>query len=281
MKARALLQVLREELSKVDPVGAEIEAWVLLSTITGLSKTQLMMQPDQVVTESQIDTVKAAIAQRQAQRPLAYILGEAEFMGRRYAVSEDVLIPRPETEILVEAARDWVRQKGVDTSDLCILECGLGSGIISIEMALAFPEATVHAWDVSEPALALARQNIQSHGVSVRPHHGDFFAAEAQWAGLIKTHKHTLLLSNPPYIHPEDWAHLDASVRDYEPKVALVADNEGHDFYERFLEIHSRYSVPAIVELGYKQWAYLLDRVPPSSRVIKDYQGIDRVLVLE
>jgi len=165
--------------------------------------------------------------------PLQWILGTVGFRGREYRVGEGVLIPRPETELLVEVALEFLSQ-----SDR-VLECGFGSGIISTELALgATREVKMDAWDINPLAHALAVENAELHGVTgVRWHLGDFFEGVY---GMDIGKDRVLVVSNPPYIPTSDILHLDRTVRDFEPHDALDGGEDGLAFYRAIFKRFSQ-----------------------------------------
>jgi release factor glutamine methyltransferase len=211
--------------------------------------------------------------------PLQWILGTVGFRGREYRVGEGVLIPRPETELLVEVALEFLSQ-----SDR-VLECGFGSGIISTELALgATREVKMDAWDINPLAHALAVENAELHGVTgVRWHLGDFFEGVY---GMDIGKDRVLVVSNPPYIPTSDILHLDRTVRDFEPHDALDGGEDGLAFYRAIFKRFSQTSFPngvsIVCEIGVGQVEGLrqcaLSEGYPMPRFVSDYSGIPRVM---
>lgn len=168
----------------------------------------------------------AEIARRLEQRePVQYVLGVADFCGRRLAVDSRVLIPRPETEELCRWLLDALDGSTDATDGLRLLDIGTGSGCIAITLAAALPQAVVTAWDISPGALAVARRNAQHHHVDVTFRLEDALAPSS-------TARYDIMVSNPPYILNKERARMDANVLDYEPHTALfVPDDDGLLFY--------------------------------------------------
>lgn len=191
------------------------------------------------------------MAQRRAARePLQYLTGECEFRGLSFLVNREVLVPRPETEDLVEAVLGW----GV-TAGATVFDLGTGSGCIAVTLAKARPDLRVVAIERSPGALTVARENAARHGVntSIRFVHGDFAEPPAEWAG-----EGDLVVSNPPYVSEQEWQDLAPEVRDFEPREALVPGPTGHEAY--VVVARSAWSLlrpggGLCVELGWKSLA--------------------------
>ncbi|MFQ5681600.1 MAG: peptide chain release factor N(5)-glutamine methyltransferase, partial [Candidatus Omnitrophota bacterium] len=215
--------------------------------------------------------------------PLQYLLGQTEFMGLKFNLRPGVFIPRPETEILVEAAiaaADNIAP--VRGRNIRILDIGSGSGCISISLAKFFPRAKVTAVDISPAAIEISRENAALNNVCVNFIQGDFFSWEdgAQGAG------YDLVVSNPPYIPAGEIGRLPADVR-REPRLALDGGEDGLDFYRKIAYFVARYGhagVILLMEMGQGQRRAIEDIAKKCGlyprAVIKDYNGIDRVVAL-
>ncbi len=198
-----------------------LEARMLLQAATGLSRSQLITQDDRqlkTVEQAQLDAWAQARLQGQ---PMAYLLGEREFYGRPFHVSPSVLIPRPETEHLVEAAMAKIQAAATETPK--VWDLGTGSGIVAITLALECPQAQVWASDVSVEALAVAQTNAEQLSASVCFKAGSWFDA---FVGEIPPFSLDVVVSNPPYIEPDD-AHLALGDVRFEPKNALTDHIDG------------------------------------------------------
>ncbi|GAA5178787.1 peptide chain release factor N(5)-glutamine methyltransferase [Niveibacterium umoris] len=192
------------------------EARLLLREASGASAAAIVGFPERALAPDAAARFTAWIARRAAGEPVAYILGEREFYGRRFAVSPDVLIPRPETELLVEQALARIPDGTADVLDL-----GTGSGAIAITLALEAPQARVTAVDISPAALAVARSNAEQLGGQVRWREGSWFSG-------VAGERFDLVVSNPPYVASEDPHLLAGDVR-FEPRGALASGPEGLD----------------------------------------------------
>lgn len=218
-------------------------------------------------SEDRFDASRAdqLLSRRESGEPLAYILGWREFFGRKFRVDPSVLIPRHETEILVERALLF---QGVRS----VLDVGTGSGCIGITLKLEKPEWNVVCSDLSSAAIQVARENAETLGADVEFRHSDLFD---RFAGL----KFDLIVSNPPYIGVEE--NLPAEVRDFEPHSALFADHHGLAIYERFAEQYRDFLNPGgtlILEIGQDQ-SEPLQKLFPNGEILRDLDRNPRVLV--
>lgn len=199
-------EALQAARARIDAVDARL----LLQHATGLSHAQLVAYPERMVDAAQLAAFDALVARRAAGEPVAYLIGWREFYGRRFAVAPGVLIPRPDTELLVELALARVREKPAPR----ILDLGTGSGILAITLALELPGARVLACDRSPDALDVARANAGALDARV-----EFVASD--WYAALGAHRFDLIVSNPPYIAPDD-AHLAQGDLRFEPRAALT-----------------------------------------------------------
>lgn len=197
-------------------------AW-LLEDMLGISTAQVRRYPDRIFTAEEEDLLARALSRRIAGEPLQYITGRADFMGLRFHVDPRVLIPRADTENLVEQALYLL--KNTNKPHPAVLDLCTGSGAIGISIAKMFPKADVTLTDISPDALDIARMNAEINGVNVRFAQGDLFEA-------IGETKFDLVVSNPPYIPRADLAGLQREVQ-AEPKLALDGGESGLDFYRR------------------------------------------------
>ncbi|TMS59157.1 peptide chain release factor N(5)-glutamine methyltransferase [Imbroritus primus] len=189
-----------------------LEARMLLTFCSGLSRTALITQDQTTPSEAVRTAFLQRVARRQQGEPMAYLLGEREFFGRMFAVSPAVLIPRPDTETLVEWSLDVLR----DEETPAVLELGTGSGIIAVTIALERPDAHVLATDVSAAALAVARQNAADLSAD-----NTTFATSDWYAAIEPKARYQLIVSNPPYIAADD-SHLREGDLRFEPAGALT-----------------------------------------------------------
>ena len=190
-----------------------LENRILLCHALGLTRVGLITQSERTLSAAEAQALAALVARRQAGEPIAYIVGKREFFGLEFAVSEAVLIPRPDTELLVELALERLPQGGA------VLDMGTGSGAIAVALAHTRRDAAVTALDVSAEALAVARANAQHNGAAVR-------FVQSDWFGALKGEVFDLIVSNPPYIASGD-AHLSQGDLRFEPVGALTDHADG------------------------------------------------------
>ena len=253
---------------------AQRDAELLLLHTTRLTKADLLTHPERELTERQSNHYQAAIARRALHEPVQYITGTQEFYGRPFIVNPLVLIPRPETEYLVEAALALTHKPSH------LLDIGTGSGILAITLALELPHATVTATDISAPALAVAQQNARALGADhVRFVTSDLFAT-------LEDARFDCIVSNPPYVATGEL--LETQVRDYEPATALYAGADGLAIYRRLIPEARAHLEPRghlLLEIGHGQRESIAALLESSAfrdiRFIEDLQGIPRVAVAQ
>ena len=252
----------------------EVDAALILSQLTG--KVPLFLRTDDwtALPDDVLSAFDTLAARRLTREPLQYILHEQSFLGRSFHVDERVLIPRPETELLAERAIEALHRKG---SERVALDLCCGSGCIAVSMALAVPDATVHACDLSEGALAVTRRNADTLGANVTLHQGDLL-------GAVKGLAFDVIVSNPPYIPTEDCAVLQQEVLQ-EPSMALDGGADGLDFYRRIAReapAFLRSGGTLLLEIGYDQDAAVLRLLEDAGfrdcRAHEDYQHIQRMI---
>lgn len=266
--------VLREGTALLAPVTetARLEAEVLLAHVIGLTRTALLAHPERPLTADEEARYRDLLARRRAGVPLPYLTGRIEFFGLEFAVTPEVLIPRPETEALVERALAWAPQTVVDV--------GTGSGCVAVALAVRLPRVRIYATDLSRAALRVAVMNARRHGVADRIHF-----LQADLASPLKGPV-DLVVSNPPYVAEEEWTSLPASVREYEPRLALDGGPGGLRVIRRLLTDAARLlhrGGGLLVEIGAGQGpdAAALARVafPKAQvRIHPDLAGRDRIL---
>jgi release factor glutamine methyltransferase len=279
-----LLEVLRLSTGFLAQRGSEsarLDAELLTAHSLGLRRLDLYLQYDRPLREEELEPVRALLRRRSAGEPVAYLLGTREFYGRSFVVTPAVLIPRPDTETLVEAALRWGRARG-DGAPLRIADVGTGSGCIAVTVAAELPDAQVLGTDVSADALQVARENARRNGVEER-----VTFVHGEWTQPLQAHApFDMLLSNPPYVTEAEMQELAEDVRNYEPHAALVAGADGMDAYRHILD-----GAGPLLSKG----AYLAFEVDPrraervealthqhiaqaTTRRIHDLTGRDRVL---
>jgi release factor glutamine methyltransferase len=248
-----------------------LENRILLCHATGLTRVQLITRADQPLTPDEAARLSALVRRRLAGEPIAYIVGKREFFGLDFEVSEAVLIPRPDTELIVELAIERLPSNGR------LLDMGTGSGAIAVAIAHSRPDATVTALDVSEAALAIARKNAANNQAKVRFLHSDWFGA------LAADERFELIASNPPYIAAGD-EHLSQGDLRFEPSGALTDHADGLSALRTIVDGSRTYLLPGawlLMEHGYDQAAgvrALLDAAGYTEvQSWRDIAGIERV----
>ena len=250
---------------------ARRDAELLLVRVLGCDRTFLLTHPEAPLTLKQTALYQSWIARRVRHEPVQYIVGEQEFFGLKFRVTPDVLIPRPETEHLVEAA---LARTDRDAS-LRIVDVGTGSGAIAVALAHAPTSAQITALDLSPAALAVARSNAEMNGVSDRVHF-----AESDLLAAVIGEEFDMIVSNPPYV--ADSEELEAQVREYEPASALFAGAEGLDIYRRLIpQAHASLKPEGwlLLEIGHGQRGALAQLLAGWGDVsfVADLQRIPRV----
>lgn len=260
-----------------------LDAKLLLMKASGFTEVDLVLRAEEVLDAAISRDFRALVERRKKGEPLAYITGSKGFMGEDFEVAGGVLIPRPETELLVENLSVRLKEGGKEGPGIKGLEVGLGSGIISLSLLKLLPGLKMTATDISEEALFLAGKNAEKLGLSESL---DFYKIDIYDDSLGGDFD--FLVSNPPYIAEEEYESLDRSILDYEPKDALLADEEGYYFYKRLTSL-----APKILkkggllafEIGYNQADGVISLMEEAGFVkidrIKDYSQFDRVLIGE
>lgn len=223
-------------------------ARILLQYELGLSYSGLIAAMRDEISEAQFNRFWANVEQHAKGVPVQHLTGSEEFYGRNFLVNPDVLIPRPETEELIEETLQLI-ERHLFKEELAIADIGTGSGIIAITMKCELPNALVTATDISQPALETAALNAERLHAEIDFRLGDLTEP-------IKDRKWDVVLSNPPYIGHEEAPSLSDSVRDFEPHNALFADQEGLALYEKMAEQFPKLiNKPGIIgfEIGYQQ----------------------------
>lgn len=246
------------------------------------SPAELRERTDDEISEEQLRQYDQLIARRIANEPLQYIIGETEFYGLRFKCTPAALIPRPETEILVETAIEEAG-KLLDSRDhLDVIDIGTGTGAIALAFSYHVPAAHVVAIDVSADAIALAEENkARLADARTRFMHMDVLSDEVPTLGQFD-----LVLSNPPYVSTSEYDLLPDDVRGHEPRIALTDESDGLIFYRRIAELAKKMLKPdgaVILELSYdgaaRVSAIFEDQGFTSISSIKDLSGIDRILL--
>ena len=250
---------------------ARRDAELLLMHAIGRDRAYLLTHPEAQLTSEQAAVYEEWLARRERHEPIQYIIGEQEFFGLKLRVTPDVLIPRPETEHLVEAALERMERN----APLRIADIGTGSGAIAVALAHALPMAHLTALDISPAALAVARSNAETHSVS-----GHIRFCESDLLEAVAGESFDMIVSNPPYVAENEI--LEPQVRDYEPTSALFAGATGLDVYERLIPQAQAALKPGgwlLLEIGHGQRDALAQLLSGWSSVsfVADLQAILRV----
>ncbi|MDH3974075.1 MAG: peptide chain release factor N(5)-glutamine methyltransferase [Deltaproteobacteria bacterium] len=258
-----------------------LDGELLLAHSLKMDRTHLYMNFDKPLNEDELAAFRGLVKRRAAREPLQYITGHQEFWSMEFKVSPSVLIPRPETELLVEEGAKAVKASFPECSAPEILDVGSGSGALTAALAKAVNGAHVTGVDISPEAVSLARENVESNGLSssVTILEGDLFAPVAD--KLFH-----LIVSNPPYIPRGDLQGLQAEVSDFEPLSALDGGNDGLDFYRAIVHEAPQHLHPGgsfMVEHGEGQREAIAELFRNTGRFeavesLKDLAGIDRVV---
>lgn len=255
-------------------------AGVLLCHLLGIDRTHLLTKSDQRIEESNYQSYLQLIERRAAGEPLQYITGHQEFYGLDFIVTPAVLIPRPETEFLVEQV---IKLSGVAP---LIVDVGTGSGCIAVAIATSLPNAKVIATDFSGAALAVAQKNAERNSVGQRIEflEGDLLEPLARRGLELSV---DILASNPPYVEAAGPEPVQREVKDWEPHTALFGGADGLGFYRRLLADGLKYVKPGgylVCEIGYKQLDAISDIIAGPAweltDVTNDLQGIPRTLTV-
>jgi release factor glutamine methyltransferase len=252
---------------------ARADAELLLLYILGKNKAWLMAHFDDELAEDKVTSFTKLIECRRKGEPIQYITGETEFYGLPFRVTPDVLIPRPETEHLVEKVLELAVHFPVPR----IVDVGTGSGAIAVALAHNLPHAQIIAVDLSAAALAIARENAKRNDVALRFLEGDLLAPVAE-------EQFEFIVSNPPYVPTADRATLAVEVREYEPSLALFAGDDGLEVYRRLIPAAFNALIPGgyvALEIGYGQSPAITELLARCGfeqiEFVPDLQGIPRV----
>jgi release factor glutamine methyltransferase len=264
-----------EEISETAALDTEL----LVCHVLGITKLNILMEPDRPVKAEDAEMLRALFKRRAEGFPVQYLIGTEGFMGLEFNVTPSVLIPRPDTELLVEKIIELAdNRKGMR-----ILDIGTGSGAIAVSLAYYLKSSQVETVDISEDATEVARGNAEKNGVAGRVKFlsGDVFGPVAEGT------KYDVIVSNPPYIPSEDIDGLQIEVAVHEPRLALDGGLDGYDFYRRIIDEAPAYlNEEGILafETGHDQARTIADLMEKSGNyeklsIHKDLAGIERVVV--
>lgn len=278
-----LLNWTAEYLTQKGVDAPRLSAELLLSSVLGLKRIELYTQYNRIVEEEHLAKLRELVKRAGRHEPIAYLVGRTEFYSLEFEVTPDCLIPRPETELLVQRAIEFLRRRAGPrhVCDLCT-----GCGTIAVAVAKNVPDARIVATDLSTAALAVAAGNVKKHQLEERIEllHGDLFEPLIPQLDVTPF---DLIACNPPYVSAAEYEELERNVKDYEPRAALYGGEEGLDLYHRVCEQVGRFLKPdgaLLLEIGYKQGPSVQELLEqtglfPSIKIDKDLIGHDRVVL--
>ncbi|KKL85211.1 hypothetical protein LCGC14_1956990, partial [marine sediment metagenome] len=246
---------------------------------------ELHPNPDKIINDGDISKCKTLINKRANHVPLQYITGHVEFLSLDFVVDERTLIPRQDTEILVETALNKIKNRTPSDKTITIVDIGTGCGNIAISLATNLQNVQVYANDISREALAVAGINVRRHRVADRVHllHGNLFET---FDGHLNRGNIDFIVSNPPYVKEADWNKLEPEIIEHEPRDALVGGKDGLRFYKRIIREAPEWLRPEgflILEVGETQAETITKLIETKGHfenieITKDLQKIDRIV---
>lgn len=279
MNISEFIHYAEDKLKNADIETPVQEAGVMLCQVLNCGRGYLFAHGDRELSTDERAVLDNMLAQRAKNTPLQYIIGDTEFMSLKFMVTPAVLIPRQDTEILVEKVIELVKE--VSSAGLKVLDMCTGSGCIAVSIAHFCPESSIVACDISEEAVKVAKANSDLNGVQNRV---EFFCGDL-FEALEGSYKFDFIVSNPPYIETETIIGLQKEVRSYEPELALDGGTDGLDFYKIITAKAPEYLNNLgwlAFEIGFNQGARvsaLMEESFINIQVIKDYGGNDRVVI--
>ena len=260
-------------------IDAETDAFYLMAHVTGMSKAEYLLNIHEIMPPEKTEGYRECLERRAQHEPCQYIIGSTEFMGLSFRVTPDVLVPRQDTETLAEAAIASINNaKQGESCAFAVLDLCTGSGALAVSVKYYCPEAEIYASDISSRALQIAEENAENNGVKICFKCGDLF-------DVFDRERFDMIISNPPYVTEEEYQTLMPEVRDFEPSHALLAGEDGLDFYRRIAKKAVCFLKPEgelLLEIGCGQGAAVSELLEENGyfniRVLKDLNGLDRVV---
>jgi len=275
LKVLEAIELSSDYLSKKGIEEARLNAELMLADILGMKRLNLYLNFDRPLTENEKELYRQFLARRSKFEPLQYILGYTEFFGLKIFVNQSVLIPRPETELLVEAIINRYKNKEIN-----ILDIGTGSGAIAIALAKHL-KCKIHAIDVSKPALEIAKYNAEYNSVDEKIEFLEVDILEKNF----NLSKYDVIVANPPYVTKKDYVNLQKEILDYEPEIALTDYSDGLRFYIRISNFglsHLKNNGNLFFEIGKGQEIDIKGIMEKEGytkiEFIKDYSNIIRII---
>ena len=262
-----------------------LSAELLLSHVLGMKRIELYTQFDKPVAKQPLDKFHDLVKRAAQNEPIAYIIGKTEFYSLEICVDSSCLIPRPETELLVERAVGFLQTRN---GNQFVCDLGTGSGCIAVATAKNFANAQIIATDISASALEMAARNIERHQLNkqITLLCGDLFDPIVP---QLDVDRFDLIVCNPPYVNSVEFKVLDENVKNYEPKEALFAGADGLDIYRRIIEKVDNFLKPdsaLMLEIGYSQGQAVRDLLEQSDcfaeiTIEKDFHDNDRIVIAQ
>ena len=277
-----LLNWVTEYLTTKGIESPRLSSELLLCHVLELKRIDLYTQFNKQVPQQQLNQLHDLVKRAGSYEPVAYLTGKTEFYSLELDITADCMIPRPETELLVQRAIEFLRTRsGVQyVCDLCT-----GSGCIAVAIAKNFPDARITATDISAAALAVAARNVEKYRLKeqVRLLCGDLFESVIK---QLDVSQFDLIVCNPPYVSTSEYEKLDKNIKDYEPQSALLAGEDGMDIYRRIVKEVDKFLKPGaalMLEIGYAQGSAVQDLLEQTSAFIdikieKDFHDNDRIV---
>ncbi len=278
MKIREALQFASKKLYKSST--ANLDARLLLAFATNSTHEQLLLNYDKEISQSLKAKFMQLVNRRQSMEPIAYIVGYQEFYGLEFIVDKNVLIPRPDTELLIDLILNYYNKYNKN-KNISILELGTGSGAIAITLANQITKSTITAVDISSSALEIAKQNSEKHNVV-----NQIFFKKSNWYQNLRSKQYDYIVSNPPYIAKEEKHQMAYETMHFEPDIALYSTDNGLADYKKILSEAKQYLKPngkLLLEIGYKQKPFLSNLLQEYDftklNTYSDLANHDRVIV--
>jgi len=272
------IQLSSDFLQKKGIVSPRLNAELLLSEILSVKRLDLYLKFDRPLSNDEVNKYRDFLVRRGKSEPLQYIIGHVEFYGLKFFVSPEVLIPRSDTEILVEESIKLIK---ANSDNIKILEVGTGSGNIPIALAVNCPNAEITSIDISAKALHLAKKNAEINSVLDKI----IFLNENIYNFSTDKNKFDIVVSNPPYISKIEIENLNSEVINFEPRIALTDEADGLSFYKLMINraaLFLKKGGRIIFEIGFNQASLVSDLLAANGfkniYSIKDYSGIERVI---
>ena len=265
----------------IAPDEAPIEARLILQRACNLTPETLLANHSTRLSPDQYSEIERIVNRRLTREPLSYILGERDFYGRTFQIDRSVLIPRPETELLIDLCVDFVTQNGLTKPRIC--DIGTGSGIIAVTLTKELPLAHITATDISDDALEIAQTNAAKHNAPI-----EFVLEDA--TQKQPREPFDIIVSNPPYLRSDVLTTLEPEVRDWEPRIALDGGTDGMDILRPLIHslpnlLHDEPPTAAFIEIDPPVAALCLQAARatfPNAeiQIHRDYAGLERVLAV-